>query len=160
MARTSGRRHQLDKLFHRDGGVCHYCGIDCVRVPSGKRAPHNMATRDHIVPRFLGGENGLGNYVLSCSKCNGDRGNQLFYCECFRCLPIIEKALSDPITIALNFKGIMEFNKPVIKVLTTPGPHGKFVVHSGYNRGMTFPTFEDALDFALNGGYINRKAYK
>jgi 5-methylcytosine-specific restriction endonuclease McrA len=64
---------QLIKLAERDGWTCHLCG-DPVPWDGGKdKGP----TRDHIVPRSLGGPNSLDNLRLAHAACNRQRGNQL-----------------------------------------------------------------------------------
>jgi hypothetical protein len=38
-----------------------------------------MMTRDHIIPKSLGGGNGLSNSQVMCSKCNSLKGNKYEY---------------------------------------------------------------------------------
>jgi hypothetical protein len=44
-------------------GICHYCSKE------------GMMTRDHIIPKDLGGPNATWNYVPACQDCNLDKGN-------------------------------------------------------------------------------------
>lgn len=36
-----------------------------------------LMTRDHIIPRSLGGSNAIANLRVGCSPCNGERGNMM-----------------------------------------------------------------------------------
>ncbi|HVF88219.1 MAG TPA: HNH endonuclease signature motif containing protein [Pyrinomonadaceae bacterium] len=54
--------HQIWAFFDSS---CAYCGRALVR---GNRDAH----LDHLVSMGTGGSNALGNFVLSCSICNGD----------------------------------------------------------------------------------------
>ena len=56
-------------LFGRDRHICAYCGT--------RHANANYLSRDHIVPRSRGGENGWMNVVTSCKNCNGKKGDRL-----------------------------------------------------------------------------------
>lgn len=40
-------------------------------------AINELMTRDHIIPKSLGGKDDVGNLRPACSKCNGLRGNQI-----------------------------------------------------------------------------------
>lgn len=54
-------------LFGRDRYVCAYCG---------KHFPnYQHLSRDHIVPKFLGGENCWTNVVTACRECNSAKGH-------------------------------------------------------------------------------------
>ena len=55
-------------LFGRDRNVCAYCG--------GHFANYNNLSRDHIVPKFHGGENTWMNVVTSCKECNSKKGHK------------------------------------------------------------------------------------
>ena len=55
-----------------DGQECHYC-----------RAP--ATSRDHIVPRALGGSNQPWNLVPSCVRCNSEKGSSEPTCRCEKC---------------------------------------------------------------------------
>lgn len=52
---------------------CHYCNA----------APGT--TRDHIVPRALGGPNSKWNIIEACSPCNFDKGHDWPSCPCGIC---------------------------------------------------------------------------
>ncbi len=58
-------------LFARDDYTCQYCG----RHRSALRG-RQFLTRDHIVPRARGGQNGWGNVVTACSPCNNRKGDR------------------------------------------------------------------------------------
>jgi hypothetical protein len=49
------------KLFVRDRNVCAYCGCTC---------HEDEATREHIIPYALGGQDNWMNVVTACKSCN------------------------------------------------------------------------------------------
>jgi 5-methylcytosine-specific restriction endonuclease McrA len=53
--------------------ACHYCGN-----PGAK-------TRDHIVPKALGGLDRTWNIVRACVRCNGRKANHWPTCPCDTC---------------------------------------------------------------------------
>lgn len=53
-------------LFARDRNVCGYCGTH--------HTNHTKLSRDHIVPRFHGGEDEWTNVVTACIPCNQKKG--------------------------------------------------------------------------------------
>ena len=55
-------------LFGRDRHVCAYCG--------GHFPNHTHLSRDHIVPRYHGGENTWMNVVTACKECNSKKGHK------------------------------------------------------------------------------------
>ena len=55
-------------LFGRDRNICAYCG--------GHFTNFNHLSRDHIVPKFLGGENTWTNVVSACKNCNSKKGHK------------------------------------------------------------------------------------
>lgn len=60
---------------------CHYCKTPFWLTASG-------ATRDHIVPRALGGTRvprGLRNVVRACHPCNVAKAHAIFPTHCERC---------------------------------------------------------------------------
>lgn len=59
------------------GETCHWCGV--ILLPTGTingdgHSHPQAGTRDHIIPRSLGGRNHRENLVLSCYRCNTTRG--------------------------------------------------------------------------------------
>lgn len=54
-------------LFGRDRYLCVYCG---------KTFHYNDLSRDHIVPRYLGGENTWMNVATCCKDCNSRKGHK------------------------------------------------------------------------------------
>lgn len=65
----------LHKIHYADGGICFYCNERVVLYESGIEQSYKyIATKDHILPRALGGPNHISNYVLSCQKCNQLKG--------------------------------------------------------------------------------------
>ena len=59
-------------LFARDRNLCLYCG---------KKFSDAMLTRDHVVPRSLGGADSWNNVVAACKRCNVFKGDRLLH-EC------------------------------------------------------------------------------
>lgn len=53
-------------LFARDRSTCAYC--------TEKHTSHQLLSRDHIKPRFLGGEDEWTNVVTACKACNQKKG--------------------------------------------------------------------------------------
>lgn len=56
---------EIDKLWEFFQSSCAYCGISIDRA---SRTGH----LDHVISTSSGGNNGIHNHVLSCSRCNGD----------------------------------------------------------------------------------------
>lgn len=58
---------------------CCYCNCQLVLPKSGQTTPFpdNMRTRDHIIPKILGGKTTYDNLVISCYKCNMEKGRLL-----------------------------------------------------------------------------------
>lgn len=57
----------IESLGQRDGWRCHLCG---------KSVRREEATRDHLLPRSLGGSNRATNLRLAHMMCNAKRGNR------------------------------------------------------------------------------------
>lgn len=53
-------------LFARDRSTCAYCGT--------RHGNHQYLSRDHIVPRFHGGQDEWTNVVTACVSCNQRKG--------------------------------------------------------------------------------------
>ena len=54
-------------VYVRDGGCCMYCG---------KKVSLSGFTFDHVVPRSRGGRTCWENIVVSCIRCNGQKGHK------------------------------------------------------------------------------------
>lgn len=63
------------------GTLCHYCQV----------AP--ATTRDHIVPKALGGVGATWNLVPSCQKCNQIKSHDVPTCECEKCKLAVKRQL-------------------------------------------------------------------
>lgn len=59
------RAYTLAELWHMRGGRCKYCGC----MTDLDIAGPTQATRDHVLPRAMGGKQS-GNLVLACRLCN------------------------------------------------------------------------------------------
>ena len=55
------------ELFRRDAQICLYCG---------RKWKTNFLTRDHVVPKSLGGEDIWSNAVTACKGCNTKKGGR------------------------------------------------------------------------------------
>lgn len=69
----SGRKETLWRMATKGGGqcLCYVCGRAIKR--------QEQATLEHIVPRSLGGTDGMDNLALSHGGCNALRGNKMDY---------------------------------------------------------------------------------
>lgn len=54
-------------VYIRDNGCCMYCG---------KKVSLNAMTFDHVIPRYDGGKTCWENIVISCFKCNNQKGHK------------------------------------------------------------------------------------
>jgi hypothetical protein len=65
------------RLFHREGGRCHWCRrpvrLNWPGRENGVQPPDNGVTIDHIVPFSEGGTYSDNNTVCSCYLCNNAR---------------------------------------------------------------------------------------
>ena len=57
-----------DLLYGKQGGICAGCGVSFHK--------RNM-TKDHIIPKSRGGQDGIDNLQLLCAACNSMKGNRL-----------------------------------------------------------------------------------
>lgn len=57
---------ELLSLFIRDESICWLCN---------KTVTREQASRDHVIPKSLGGPNRMENYKLAHKDCNSSRGN-------------------------------------------------------------------------------------
>lgn len=64
-----GRTPKLDNamLFARDRHLCLYCG---------ERFHWHQLSRDHVIPRCLGGQDAWENVVTACRRCNHHKGGR------------------------------------------------------------------------------------
>lgn len=65
---------KVHQLIGRDGHRCAWCGRGLRAAGQGKGGL--FATCDHILPKSLGGSDGLWNLVLACNQCNNERGTR------------------------------------------------------------------------------------
>lgn len=70
-------------VLHERGWNCHYC----VRtLPPLSPAGFGIASRDHIVPKSMGGPDALWNLHAACTQCNLARPERrLNDCRCLVC---------------------------------------------------------------------------
>lgn len=74
-----GRKRHISEtislLVRRDGPNCYWCGTETIfsRKEHGESDPENKRTRDHLIPKSLGGSNSLDNLVIACLRCNTTR---------------------------------------------------------------------------------------
>lgn len=148
----------VNKIIKRDGKDCHYCGRTTVR--SDAERLNRFPTVEHVLPRSLGGENSIENYVLACYKCNQKRGSHLFYCDCRECQEKILDALYSPARLQRIFDAIVAHNKPLISKDRKPvvAGRGKWKVRIGHNQ-QYFYTFEEAVKFASTATFVKDRDY-
>ncbi len=65
--RGEPKKAQRRVVYHRDGGLCMYCG-DAI--------PYKDSTLDHVHPKSRGGDDGYTNIVLSCKVCNTSKNDR------------------------------------------------------------------------------------
>lgn len=58
-------KKEIKKSLFKRGNECHYCKC---------KLTHETATIEHIIPKFLGGDNNLSNLTLACGPCNHLKG--------------------------------------------------------------------------------------
>jgi len=63
----------VEYIRSRDGDSCSYCGV--FFSEQGTARSLHRPSRDHIVPRSMGGEDVPSNMVIACVKCNSSRGS-------------------------------------------------------------------------------------
>lgn len=67
-------------IVERDGNACCWCGgllrIAPKTLVTGKMEQRELATLEHLVPRWKGGGNDVGNLKLACAECNHARGDR------------------------------------------------------------------------------------
>lgn len=62
-------------LRFRDGDCCYYCkDVLDFEVQVGRKFSNSAATVEHLIPLFKGGKHTYENTVLSCRKCNSQKG--------------------------------------------------------------------------------------
>lgn len=64
------KKVSLRDLFNHYHGKCQYCG---------KNKPFYQFSKDHVFPKSKGGSDDDFNLILSCKKCNSEKGDQFPY---------------------------------------------------------------------------------
>lgn len=89
-------------LHHLQDGICAICGAE-IEVRQRQHYFDDMLINyplgnlDHVVAKSIGGEIGLGNVVLTHSKCNTRKGNQPpTGCECIWLLAVNARLGAEP----------------------------------------------------------------
>lgn len=71
------------ELLRRQSGLCFYCSIPLKSVHLGdnddRNTDHQYACVDHKVSWINGGKTDLENCVMSCRKCNCEKGAGNYY---------------------------------------------------------------------------------
>lgn len=65
------KRMRIRKHLLSISKLCSYCGIECT---NSSVTSLTYATIDHRIPKAKGGTNAKHNMILSCLKCNRDKG--------------------------------------------------------------------------------------
>jgi len=66
---NSGFGNRRMAVLWRDGYVCQYCGVDCIKAGV-------VAEVDHVIPRSRGGTMAWTNLVCACRPCNQAKANR------------------------------------------------------------------------------------
>jgi hypothetical protein len=61
-------------IFAREKSACIYCAEPLTDKLNRNATIGNRGTLDHLVPKCQGGSNHAANIVLSCKRCNAERG--------------------------------------------------------------------------------------
>jgi 5-methylcytosine-specific restriction endonuclease McrA len=69
-------RKQVAFMRRRDGDGCHLCGLPIDFGITDINDPMHCS-RDHVVPRALGGDVTVANMRLAHRKCNTEKGQEL-----------------------------------------------------------------------------------
>lgn len=69
------RSAQMQRLGGAQNWRCCHCGV---RTNEASH-PDDMPTREHIVPRALGGTDAESNLAMACRRCNNARGHELVW---------------------------------------------------------------------------------
>jgi hypothetical protein len=85
-------RIQHARLVKRDGARCHYCKKMTIAKPS-KSQEGLRRTRDHVVPKKMGGSGADSNMVIACADCNSEKQSNIYYCGCSQCIGTINRFL-------------------------------------------------------------------
>jgi hypothetical protein len=77
---TLARRLKTTKLFHKQGGLCYFCGQESWLHGDPRTTLRNnrKATLEHVVTQGRGGTDHMSNLVMSCNGCNNLRGDMKF----------------------------------------------------------------------------------
>ena len=73
-------------LIRRDGNNCHYCHNPMSLTIRDRPPEDHTMTLEHVVPESLGGPDTVLNIVLACHKCNRERQDEVFKCDCNFCV--------------------------------------------------------------------------
>lgn len=72
--RSYGRPYKAFALFHKQNGLCFYCGCEMLLHINHRRKPQFM-TIDHKLPKVRGGTREDWNCVGACLSCNTRKGD-------------------------------------------------------------------------------------
>lgn len=68
------QKKRREALWLKHGRKCHWCG--CETLLDATPSKWNMATVDHVIPRYKGGTNEETNTVSACQRCNNRRSHE------------------------------------------------------------------------------------
>lgn len=135
------------RLIKQSNGLCHYCRRRTNRVVGSPL----QATREHVVPRSMGGPNSIHNYVLACADCNNKRGTALFFCSCDFCKSLIDDAMNSDEFINDIFEALIRHNTYTKVFYDRSGE--RWAARRGHVR-RHFETWAEAMDYARNGSFM------
>lgn len=81
MSREHDTNISLERLYHRDRGICYLCGMVCDWADGEEKdgtfiAGPNYPSIDHVVPVSKGGTHTWANIKLACRRCNTIKRDQ------------------------------------------------------------------------------------
>lgn len=126
---------ELLKLMLRDEAICWLCN---------KTVTRQQASRDHVIPKSLGGPNHIGNYKLAHRDCNSSRGNDHY-------LPSRNEVVNILREVQRGLCGKCNHKKPLSRVVLRQASKKRNVLKllcatCGANQGQAkFPTFSKRI---------------
>lgn len=82
--RKSKINKQLRQSKYRETIICHYCGV---------RTTRNTRQLDHVVPVAENGSDDGSNLVVSCKRCNREKGKKPYAVYITQKLAAVERHL-------------------------------------------------------------------
>lgn len=88
------------KVYTSGSGMCGYCGVFLHE--------HEL-TIDHVIPKSMGGSNGLSNLMCSCKTCNSSKGTKSL--EDYRLYISIGKSKYSGVITTTQYKQLVQLGQ-------------------------------------------------